>query len=89
MTSKGFHAYFSISFHFKLSNNKAKYEVVLGGFQLVVSMRAERVKVNYDSKLVVSQVTAEFEANDDQMRRYRDTILQILGAFIQYKGPKY
>lgn len=66
----------------KLSNNEAAYEALLGGLQLVLNMKVEKLKIRCDSKLVVGQVTGEFEANDEKMRRYRDVVLRILGQLI-------
>ncbi|XP_019166957.1 PREDICTED: uncharacterized protein LOC109162728 [Ipomoea nil] len=48
-------------------------------------MRVEKLKIRCDSRLVVGQVTGEFEASDERMRRYRDMVLQLLGQLINYE----
>ncbi|XP_019174007.1 PREDICTED: uncharacterized protein LOC109169560 [Ipomoea nil] len=48
-------------------------------------MRAEKLKIRCDSRLVVGQVTGEFEANEDRMRRYRDVVLQLLGQLAHHE----
>ncbi|XP_019197405.1 PREDICTED: uncharacterized protein LOC109191268 [Ipomoea nil] len=85
VTPEGFRAYYALCFHFKLSNNEAEYEALLGGLRLALSMRAEKLNIRCDSRLVVGQVTGEFEANEDRMRRYRDVVLQLLGQLAHHE----
>ncbi|VFQ93639.1 unnamed protein product [Cuscuta campestris] len=69
----------------KVSNNEAEYEALLCGLRLAASLKAERIQVWCDSKLIVSHVTGEFEAKDERMKRYRDTTLELLKAFGAYR----
>ncbi|XP_019173888.1 PREDICTED: uncharacterized protein LOC109169460 [Ipomoea nil] len=85
ITPDGFRAYYALRFAFKLSNNEAEYEALLGGLRLALNMRVEKLKIRCDSRLVVGQVTGEFEASDERMRRYRDMVLQLLGQLINYE----
>ncbi|XP_019172821.1 PREDICTED: uncharacterized protein LOC109168238 [Ipomoea nil] len=81
ITPEGFRAYYALRFAFKLSNNEAEYEALC----LALNMRVEKLKIRCDSRLVVGQVTGEFEASDERMRRYRDVVLQLLGQVINYE----
>ncbi|XP_031120352.1 uncharacterized protein LOC116023490 [Ipomoea triloba] len=85
VTPEGFRAYYALHFHFKLSNNEAEYEALLCGLQLALSMRAEKLKIRCNSRLVVGQVSGEFEANDEKMIRYRDVVLRVLGRIAQHE----
>ncbi|XP_019183731.1 PREDICTED: uncharacterized protein LOC109178650 [Ipomoea nil] len=85
ITPEGFRAYYALRFAFKLSNNEVEYEALLGGLRLALNMRVEKLKIRCDSRLVVRQVTGEFEASDERMRRYRDVVLQLLGQLINYE----
>ncbi|VFR03421.1 unnamed protein product, partial [Cuscuta campestris] len=80
-----FKAYYSVRFRFKVSNNEAEYEALLCGLRLAASLKAERIQVRCDSKLVVGHVTGEFEAKDERMKKYRDTALELLKAFKAYR----
>ncbi|VFQ80969.1 unnamed protein product [Cuscuta campestris] len=82
---EGFKAYYSVRFRFKVSNNEAEYEALLCGLRLAASLKAERIQVRCDSKLVVGHVTGEFEAKDERMKKYRDTALGLLKAFGAYR----
>ncbi|XP_031099838.1 uncharacterized protein LOC116004037 [Ipomoea triloba] len=85
ITPEGFRAYYAIRFHFKLSNNEAEYEALLNGLRLAVGLRAEKIRIRCDSKLVVGQVTGEYEANEGNMQRYRDAVLRTLREFEGYE----
>ncbi|VFQ64011.1 unnamed protein product [Cuscuta campestris] len=85
ISPEGFKAYYSVRFRFKVSNNEAEYEALLCGLRLAASLRAERIQVRCDSKLVVGHVTREFEAKDERMKKYRDTALELLKAFGAYR----
>ncbi|XP_031120377.1 uncharacterized protein LOC116023511 [Ipomoea triloba] len=85
ITPEGFRAYYAIRFHFKLSNNEAEYEALLNGLQLAAGLRAEKIRIRCDSKLVVGQVTGEYEANEGNMQRYRDAVLRTLREFEGYE----
>ncbi|XP_019166616.1 PREDICTED: uncharacterized protein LOC109162349 [Ipomoea nil] len=85
VTPEGFRAYYVIRFHFKLSNNEAEYEALLNGLRLAAGLRAEKVRIRCDSKLVVSQVSGEYEANEGSMQKYRDAVLRTLREFEGYE----
>ncbi|XP_019154265.1 PREDICTED: uncharacterized protein LOC109150734 [Ipomoea nil] len=71
--------------HFKLSNNEAEYEALLNGLRLAAGLRAKKVRIRCDSKLVVSQVSGEYEANEGSMQKYRDAMLRTLREFEGYE----
>ncbi|XP_019166967.1 PREDICTED: uncharacterized protein LOC109162738 [Ipomoea nil] len=85
VTLEGFHAYYAIRFHFKLSNNEAEYVALLNGLRLAAGLRAEKVRIRCDSKLVVSQVSGEYEANEGNMQKYKGTVLRTLREFEGYE----
>ncbi|XP_019176073.1 PREDICTED: uncharacterized protein LOC109171496 [Ipomoea nil] len=85
VTPEGFRAYYAIRFHFKLSNNEAEHEALFNGLRLAAGLRAEKVQIRCDSKLVVSQVSGEYEANEGSMQKYRDAVLRTLREFEGYE----
>ncbi|VFQ85197.1 unnamed protein product [Cuscuta campestris] len=84
ISPEGFKAYYSVRFRFKVSNNEAEYEALLCGLRLAASLKAERIQVRCDSKVIVGHVTRELEAKDKRMKKYRDTALELLNAFEAY-----
>ena len=55
---------------FRLLNNEAKYEALLVGLRVVLSLGVTQLEAYSDSRLVVSQVEGSFEAKDAQMIKY-------------------
>jgi ribonuclease HI len=48
----------------EVSNNEAKYEALLHGLRLAISLRIKRLLVYGDSLQVVQQVNKEWDCND-------------------------
>lgn len=51
-------------------NNEMEYEAVLTGLIIAKALGVRNFKLNFDSKLVVGQITKEYEAKEDRMKRY-------------------
>ncbi|VFQ85727.1 unnamed protein product [Cuscuta campestris] len=60
---------------------QAEYEALINGLKILSKMGVSRVQVYSDSRLVVGQITGEFEAKEERMKRYRDLSLEMLGRF--------
>ncbi|XP_070055630.1 uncharacterized protein [Nicotiana tomentosiformis] len=57
----------------KLTNNEAKYEAMIAGFELAKSIWAEVIEAKYDSLLVVNQIKT-FEVKKERIPRYLDKL---------------
>ena len=60
----------SFQLGFPTSNNEIEYEALLVGLRMSKQIGANRVQLYCDSRLVLSQVAGEFEANDQKMMSY-------------------
>ncbi|XP_031104742.1 uncharacterized protein LOC116009751 [Ipomoea triloba] len=67
------------------SSNSKEYEALLNGLRLAAGLRAEKIRIRCDSKLVVGHVTGEYEANEGSMQRYRDVVFRTLREFEGYE----
>ncbi|VFQ92783.1 unnamed protein product [Cuscuta campestris] len=81
ITPENFRIYYAIRFQFRVSNNEAEYEALINGLKILGKLGVSRVQVYSDSRLVVGQITGEFEAKEERMKRYRDLSLDMLGRF--------
>ena len=63
------------------SNNAAKYEALLHGLQMVVSMGIQRLEVRGDSNLAISKINGDFDPKDPKIVAYRNTVLKMLARF--------
>ncbi|XP_028068603.1 uncharacterized protein LOC114271192 [Camellia sinensis] len=61
----------AITLGFPASNNEAEYEALLAGLRSALRMKASALIVFNDSKLVVNQVSGEYEARDERMAKYQ------------------
>ena len=66
---------------FLTTNNEAEYEAVLIGLRIAKSLGVRNLKLNSDSKLVVGQITKEYEAKEDRMKRYLKLTNQLVSNF--------
>ncbi|XP_028053007.1 uncharacterized protein LOC114257443 [Camellia sinensis] len=60
-----------ITLGFLASNNEAEYEALLAGLRSALRMKASALMVFSNSKLVVNQVSGEYEAKDKRMAKYQ------------------
>src|SRR5918995_4925640 len=63
------------------SNNAARYEALLHGLRMAISMGIQRLEVRGDSNLAISQVNGDFDAKDPKMAAYRNTVLKMSARF--------
>ncbi|VFQ89711.1 unnamed protein product [Cuscuta campestris] len=84
ITPESFQIYYAIRFQFRVSNNEAEYDALINGLKILGKLGVSRVQVYSDSRLVVGQISGEFEAKEERMKKYRNLSLEVLGKF-EYK----
>ena len=60
----------AIRLNFFTSNNEAKYEIVLVGLDLALTLAATRLQIRSDSQLIIGQIQQEYEAKNERMAHY-------------------
>ena len=63
------------------SNNGAKYEALLHGLRMAVSMGIQHLEVRGDSNLAISQINGDFDAKDPKMAAYCTAVLKMPARF--------
>ena len=81
VSPKGLRMEKSLRLGFRASNNKAKYEALVAGLQVVQKLGAEEVEVYLDSRLVVSQIEGRFEVKDYHMLQYLKLFQSLRSSF--------
>lgn len=66
---------------FNTTNNMAEYEAVFMGLTKAKALDIRRLLIQMDSKLVASQVEKSFEAKEEGMRRYLETVRSMEKSF--------
>lgn len=63
-----------------ITNNVAEYKACLSGLEWLANQVAE-VEVRSDSRLVINQLTGQWNVKDEKMRKWYDEIQKILPRF--------
>lgn len=66
---------------FPVTNNEAEYEALVTGLRMAKDLDVRRLAVFCDSKLVVGQITASFEAKEPRMRQYSLAAMDLSSQF--------
>jgi ribonuclease HI len=79
--SSGEQLKYVLQIHYKASNNVVKYEALIHGLLIAVSLCIKRLLAFGDSKVVIEQVNKEWDCIKDTMDAYCDEIRKLEGHF--------
>ena len=71
---------------YNATNNAAEYEALLTGLKLAIEVRAEHLKVYFDSQLVVNQVKDTYQVKEPSIIQYVQKAKQLLKKLEQEGG---
>jgi hypothetical protein len=74
----------SFKLAFDCTNNVAEYEALILGLNTLKELKAKRIVVHGDSKLVINQVKGIYQTKHPRMRAYMNEILELLEGFTEY-----
>ena len=72
---------YSFKLNFECTNNVAEYEALLLCLNALKYLKANRIDVYGDSKLVINQVNGSYHTKHPNMRAYRNEVLDMLVSF--------
>ncbi|XP_019708778.1 uncharacterized protein [Elaeis guineensis] len=72
---------YALRFDFNATNNVVEYEALIAGLRIIRKLDAEKVKVFFDSQLIMNQVQGEYEAKDLRIARYLNKIKDLSQDF--------
>ena len=61
---------YGVQLQFPVTNNEAEYKVVLASLRVARALGVKNVRLRSDSKLIVGQITKEYEAKEERMKKY-------------------
>ena len=79
---------YAVSLRFKVTNNEAEYEAILGGLRMAKVVEVNNIEVQTDSQLVTKQFTGEFEILSPSMKRYAQLLKKVSEEFEQFRITK-
>ena len=61
---------YGVQLQFPVTNNEVEYEAVLASLRVARALGVKNVRLRSDSKLIVGQITKEYEAKEERMKKY-------------------
>ena len=72
---------YALRFKFKVLNNEEEYEAVISEHNTAKNIEVKKVHVHSDSKLVVSQISHDYKAKEEEMKRHLSMAKQVINLF--------
>lgn len=80
-TPEGLEIEYAIRLGFNTTNNKAKYKVLIVGLSVAKEAGVACVVAYINSKLVEGQVTGEYKAKEDRMKKCLARVTELMSHF--------
>ena len=77
---------YAVKLKYNATNNAAEYEALLTGLKLAIEVRAEHLKVYFDSQLVANQVRGTYQVKELSIVQYVQKAKQLLKKLEQEGG---
>ena len=61
---------YGVQLQFLATNNEAEYEAVLANLRIVRALGIKNLRLRTNSKLIVRQITNEYEVKEERMKKY-------------------
>ena len=74
-----------VQLQFPTMNSEMKYEAVLACLKVGRALRVKNLRLRSDSKLIVGQITNEYEAKEERMKKYLQMMSQLIDEFDNIK----
>ena len=72
---------YEVQLQFLTMNNEAEYEVILTSLRIAKAFGVKNLKLRSDSKLIVGQITNEYEVKEERMKRYLKLTSRLINDF--------
>ena len=72
---------YEVQLQFLTMNNEAEYEVILTSLRIAKAFGVKNLKLRSNSKLIVGQITNEYEVKEERMKRYLKLTSQLINDF--------
>ena len=76
---------YEVQLQFPATNNEAEYEAILASLRVARDLGVRNLKLRSNSKLIVGQITNEYEAKKERMNKYLQLTSQLIDEFDNVK----
>ena len=85
ISPRGVKTTLSFNLAFEWTNNQAKYDALVIGFEILLDLGVKDVRIIRDSQLVLRKLTREYKCNSLLLTPYFTTAIQLLDSFDNVK----
>jgi len=71
----------SLGLSFLVTNNTVEYEAFLAGLRIANDPGARKIRIFTDSQLVASQVTGDYQVQEERLQQYVQLVLEKMKEF--------
>jgi len=71
----------AMKFEFRTSNNQAEYEAIIAGLHLAIELEITNITCKSDSRLVIGQLTEEYEVRETLLQQYFHFVKNLISRF--------
>ncbi|XP_073101422.1 uncharacterized protein [Elaeis guineensis] len=79
-----FIAKYALRFDFPTTYNEAEYKAILAGLRITKELGIQKLKIYIDLQLVADQVKGDFEAREENMKKYLQKVKDLTSKFFYF-----
>ena len=76
---------YGVQLQFPAMNNEVEYEAVLAGLKVTRALGVNNLRLRFDAKLIVGQITNEYEVKEERIKKYLQLKSQLINEFDNVK----
>ena len=76
---------YGVQLQFPTTNNEVEYKAILASLRVAKALGVKNLRLRSDSKLIVGQITNEYEVNEERMKKYVQLTSQLIDEFDNVK----
>ena len=76
---------YGVQHQFPAMNNEVEYEAVLAGLKVTRALGVNNLRLRFDAKLIVGQITNEYEVKEERMKKNLQLTSQLIDEFDNVK----
>ena len=76
---------YGVQLQFPATNNEVEYEAVLTSLRVARALGVNNLRLRFDAKLIVGQITNEYEVKEERIKKYLQLKSQLINEFDNIK----
>ena len=76
---------YGVQLQFPAMNNEVEYEAVFASLRVARALGVNNLRLRFDAKLIVGQITNEYEVKEERIKKYLQLRSQLINEFDNVK----